>query len=230
MYRSTDGTLLPEYAYLYFSSPRGKYDLSLAFPGGAGRNKTLGQEEFRRLKIPVPPTEYQKFAINVISTWNNAIAQTEKLIEAKRKLKKGLMQQLLTGKRRFPEFRDEWRKVSIKDLCSELGSGGTPSTAVPEYWSGTIPWVTGADFTEGGIGVIRRYITDEAVQSSATKVYPKGSILLVSRTGVGKISLAPFHIVISQDVTALKLIPGFSDLQFILFALAMSLPHIKRFN
>ena len=54
MYTSRNGKLLPEYAWRYFSSPRGKYDLGIASPGGAGRNKTLGQAEFDELKIPVP--------------------------------------------------------------------------------------------------------------------------------------------------------------------------------
>jgi type I restriction enzyme S subunit len=230
MYQSIDGKLLPEYACLYFSSPRGKYDLGLASPGGAGRNKTLGQEEFMRLKMPVPPPEYQQFAIRAIRTWDTAIAQTEKLIEAKRKLKKGLMHQLLTGKRRFPGFKDKWQMMSVKDLCTYIGSGGTPSTSVPEYWSGIIPWITGADFTERGIGVVRRYITDEAVQSSATRVCPKESILLVSRTGVGKIALAPFNVAISQDITVLELTPNLAEPLFILFALDMSLPRLQRFN
>ena len=61
------------------------------------------------------------------------------------------------------EEPNKWQMLSVKDLCTYIGSGGTPSTSVPEYWSGTISWITGADFTERGIGVIRRYITDSAV-------------------------------------------------------------------
>lgn len=105
MYRSINNKLSVGYAYLYFSSPRGKYALTLASPGGAGRNKTLGQEEFRRLRLSVPPREHQDVAVQVMSTWDKAIAQTEKLIDTKRKLKRGLMQQLLTGKRMSSGFR-----------------------------------------------------------------------------------------------------------------------------
>ena len=52
MYTSRSGKLLPEYAWRYFSTPRGKYDLGIASPGGAGRNKTLGQAEFNGDYIP----------------------------------------------------------------------------------------------------------------------------------------------------------------------------------
>jgi len=118
MYRSTNGILLPEFAYLYFSSPRGKYDLALASPGGAGRNKTLGQEEFKRLRIPVPPLREQHEIVEILKTWDREISQTEKLIAAKRRLKQGLMQQLLTGKRRFPEFTGKWPRYSFGEIAS----------------------------------------------------------------------------------------------------------------
>jgi type I restriction enzyme, S subunit len=39
------------------------------------------------------------------------------LIEAKHKIKKGLMQQLLTGSRRFPEFKNAWKKARLEDVC-----------------------------------------------------------------------------------------------------------------
>ncbi len=104
MYATKNGSLLPEYVWRYFSSPRGKYDLNVASPGGAGRNKTLGQEEFKRLKIPVPPVEYQQLTVDVLADADRAIRRTSDLIAAKRELKRGLAQQLLTGERRLPGF------------------------------------------------------------------------------------------------------------------------------
>jgi len=118
MYRSRNGKLLPEYTWRYFSTPRGKYDLNIASPGGAGRNKTLGQEVFNRLKIPVPPIEYQREVIEILSTTDRAISGMAKLIAAKRALKKGLAQQLLTGRRRLPGCGGEWADMSLRNLCS----------------------------------------------------------------------------------------------------------------
>ncbi len=106
MYQSRNGKLLAEYAWRYFSTPRGKYDLNVASPGGAGRNKTLGQEEFKRLKIPVPPIEHQRRTVDILATVDRAMERTGRLIEAKRKLKKVLAQQLLTGQQRLPGFGD----------------------------------------------------------------------------------------------------------------------------
>jgi type I restriction enzyme S subunit len=69
-----------------------------------------------------------------LGTWDQLIRKTEKLIEAKLKLKKSLMQQLLTGKRRFPEFGtarqrtqwhfydypSEWVHPQLKEIASEV--------------------------------------------------------------------------------------------------------------
>ncbi|KAF5423226.1 MAG: type I restriction enzyme, S subunit [Candidatus Methanomarinus sp.] len=49
-----------------------------------------------------------------------AIERKEKLIEVKKEFKKGLMQKLLTGEIRFPEFTGEWKKVVIGDIFEEV--------------------------------------------------------------------------------------------------------------
>ncbi len=90
-----------DYLLYFFNSLRGKHLLGLASPGGAGRNKTLGQSEFLKLQIPTPSI-YEQIAIaRVLQSADKEIqllkARTEKLREAK----KGLMQQLLTGKKRM---------------------------------------------------------------------------------------------------------------------------------
>ena len=56
------------------------------------------------LKVPLPPLPEQKKIAEILSAWDRAIEQTRKLIDARKCLKKGLMQQLLTGRMRFPEF------------------------------------------------------------------------------------------------------------------------------
>jgi type I restriction enzyme S subunit len=66
--------------------------------------------------IPLPPLPEQKKIAEILSTWDTAIATVSRLIESKRALKKGLMQQLLTGKRRFPGFKEPWRKVLLGSL------------------------------------------------------------------------------------------------------------------
>jgi len=102
----------------------------------------------------------------------------------------------------------KWPEYRLAQLTEHFLSGGTPSTMISKYWTGDIPWITGADITDGEVTLGRRYINEVAVNNSATKVVPKGSLLMVTRTGVGKIALAPVNIAISQDFTGIVLKKG----------------------
>lgn len=99
----------------------------------------------------------------------------------------------------------DWEVVQIKDISKNFFNGGTPDTTNKDYWNGNIPWVTGADFENQKVGNIRRYITSEGVKNSATNVISKGNLLVVTRTGVGKLAIAPFDIAISRDITGVIL-------------------------
>ncbi|MCD4670080.1 MAG: restriction endonuclease subunit S [Actinomycetia bacterium] len=103
-----------EYIYYFFLSDNGKHLLSLASPGGAGRNRTLGQKRIASTLIPLPPLPEQIMIAEILSTWDEAIEQTRKLIEAKKRRKKALMQQLLTGKKRLPGFSKSEPRLSFR--------------------------------------------------------------------------------------------------------------------
>jgi type I restriction enzyme, S subunit len=94
--------------------------------------------------------------------------------------------------------------VKLGEICSFL-NGGTPSRSVARYFEGEIPWITSADLVDDQDVVTdaRFFITEEAIESSATKIVPKNNILLVSRTGVGKVAITGVDICISQDFTGI---------------------------
>lgn len=99
----------------------------------------------------------------------------------------------------------DWPLVKLYQITERFISGGTPSTKASEYWSGDIPWITGADINDRVVLEGRKQITQEAVENSATNIVPKRAILLVTRTGVGKIAKAGVDIAISQDLTGIVL-------------------------
>ena len=105
---------------------------------------------------------------------------------------------------RFREFQTKpgWKEKSLGDL-GEFTGGGTPSKSNEAYWSGNIPWVSSSDISEDSVHHINisRFITEEAVKNSATKVVPENSILLVSRVGVGKLAISRKSVCTSQDFT-----------------------------
>lgn len=93
-------------------------------------------------------------------------------------------------------------KCKIGQICSFL-NGGTPSKSIDRYFQGDIPWITGADITSPVVTQARSFITEEAVRSSATNRVPAGTVLLVTRTSVGKVAIAGVELCFSQDITAL---------------------------
>jgi len=199
MYCSRNGKLLPEYAWRYFSTLRGKYDLNIASPGGAGRNKTLGQEEFKRLKIPIPPIEYQREVVEVLSTTDRAIAGMEQLIATKRTLKKGLAQQLLTGQHRLPGCYMPWLLVALGDM-GQVVSGGTPDTTRSDFWDGEHPWCTPTDVTKCStyIHETDRRITEQGLAASSAALLPKNSLVVCTRATIGECALTGVQLATNQ--------------------------------
>lgn len=82
---------------------------------------------FSNLKISLPPLDEQEKIAEILSTWDEAINLTINLIESKKQFKKALMQNLLTAKIRFPEFKDEWKKMKMNDIFTEIDERSTAS-------------------------------------------------------------------------------------------------------
>lgn len=101
---------------------------------------------------------------------------------------------------RFKEFGELWGLKSMGELGTFMG-GGTPSTNVDKYWVGTIPWISSSDIFEDDLHNINinRFLNEDAISESATKIIPKNSVLLISRVGVGKLAINKFELCTSQD-------------------------------
>jgi type I restriction enzyme S subunit len=117
------------------------------------------------------------------------------------------------------------KKWTIEKL-GNLGvwsGGGTPSKSNPKFWAGgTIPWVSPKDMKFVSIDDTQDYITESAVKGSATKILPKGSLLIVTRSGILQHSLPVAtnsrDVTLNQDLKALTPKEGF-EVKYLYFAL-----------
>ena len=91
-----------------------------------------------------------------------------------------------------------WVETDVASICDVVG-GGTPSTKRTDYWDGAVPWITSADIH--GINDIRprRSISELAITASTTNLVPRGSIVVVTRVGLGKVAMAQEPLCFSQD-------------------------------
>ena len=104
--------------------------------GSAGQ-KRVPADSISSYKIPVPPLSEQQKIAEVLSTWDKAIEKQSRLIEKLELRKKGLMQQLLTGKKRLSGFNGEWKKEKLGDIVQFFKSN-TLSRERFGYSEGTI--------------------------------------------------------------------------------------------
>ena len=93
-----------------------------------------------------------------------------------------------------------WEQRRLGDLISKGGSGGTPSTANPNFYCGQIPFLSIADLSNsnGYIYDTEKHITKEALDSSAAWIVPKESVSLAMYASVGKVAILKTNIATSQ--------------------------------
>ena len=108
-----------EWFYIYFQYRNITNFLSRQ---GAGRFK-LNKATLEKLPLLVPPLPEQQKIAKILSTWDQAISTTERLIGNSTQQKKALMQQLLTGKKRLLDesgkrFDGEWEVYKLSKICS----------------------------------------------------------------------------------------------------------------
>ena len=83
---------------------------------GSSTIPDLNHGDFLSIKISIPPLDEQEKIAEILSTWDEAINLTINLIESKKQFKKALMQNLLTAKIRFPQFKDEWEEIRLGNI------------------------------------------------------------------------------------------------------------------
>lgn len=87
----------------------------------------LSVEKLIKLKVSIPPLLEQKKIAEILTMWDVAIVKQTLLIEKLELRKRGLMQQLLTGKKRLKGFSGEWKKVKIGEI-GNVSSAGVDKT------------------------------------------------------------------------------------------------------
>ncbi|WP_375585930.1 restriction endonuclease subunit S [Cyclobacterium xiamenense] len=85
-----------------------------------------------------------------------------------------------------------------------LYGGGTPSKEVESYWNGEIPWASVKDLKEENFIFPTDRITEAGVKNSATRIVPKGSLIIATRMAVGKVAFASDDMAINQDLKVIE--------------------------
>ena len=162
-----------------------------------GGQANLSGELVKSCPLALPPLPEQKKIAAILSTWDEAIEKLNSYIEAKKKLKKALMQRLLTGKQRFKEFiiREDYKKTELGwipedwevkrlgelgeiNMCKRIFNHETTETgSIPFYKIGTFGKSPDSYISENLYNDYRKRFS-----------FPKQGDILISATGtIGRI-------------------------------------------
>ena len=102
-----------------------------------------------------------------------------------------------------------WPTKPLGELVDFIG-GGTPRRDHPDYWGGEIPWASVKDLQGQLLETTLENITAKGLANSASNLIPKGTVIIASRVGLGKVAINLKPVAINQDLKALT--PRSSDL------------------
>ena len=98
----------------------------------------------------------------------------------------------------------KWKTVKLGDI-GNFQSGGTPSRKNPEYFNGSIPWITTVSLNGAYLdnGSAIEFLTEDGISSSATKIVPAKSIMIGTRVGIGKVAINTVPMCTNQDIISI---------------------------
>lgn len=165
----------------------------------------LSPNRLKKITVFCPSLPEQQKIADFLTAYDTMIDTQTKRVEAMKVRKKGLLQKIFSQEIRFKNDNGqnypEWEKKTVGSLANNIVGGGTPSTKNPAFYAGEIPWISSSDLVEDKINYlnITRFITQDAINRSATKLIPAQSVMIVCRVGVGKVAVNELPLCTSQD-------------------------------
>lgn len=162
----------------------------------------VNKSDFENIRILLSPLSEQQKIAEILSTWDKVIEKQTQLIEKLELRKKGLMQQLLTGKKRLPGFSGEWKKVKAGLL---FGSSSIRSNKLEPLLSVT-----------QDKGVVPRDMLETRVTMpngdlSSFKLVDVGDFVISLRSFEGGLEYSKYRGIVSPAYTVLKKKTDLSD-------------------
>jgi len=167
--------------------------------------KAIRMKEIEKFPIPLPPMPEQEAIVGVLGVVDSAIELADQVIAKTERLKKGLMQQLLTHGIEHTEYKNTpigkipktWAVVTIGDACEQRKEIFYPSE------NDTYTFV-GLEHIDSGETKIHNYARNASIKSSKFKFYPEDILYGKLRPYLDKAALVDFGGICSTDLLVLK--------------------------
>lgn len=150
--------------------------------------------------ITLPSLLEQRKIAEILSTWDEAIYLTEQLVSANKSFKKGLMQQLLSGSKRFPEFKGvntSWKEFLLQDIV-QIIMGQSPMSDNYNNKNNGLPLI------QGNADIKNRKTSPRFFTSQITKKCCVGDLILSVRAPVGEVAKSLHNACVGRGVCAIR--------------------------
>lgn len=211
---------LPTFYKYIISQKRLKYDLNVASPGGAGRNRVLNKKLFLSIPVNIPLLKEQEKIAKFLTTVDKKITNLENIITSLENQKKGLLQQIFSQKLRFKDKNGNnypnWEKKKLEDI-SNITMGQSPDSDFVNTEK------IGTPFLQGNAEFTNKYPIEKYWCTKPQKIANPTDILLSVRAPVGAINIANKKFCIGRGLSAISFncnkLFGKYNLKFNLFQL-----------
>ncbi|GEP96759.1 restriction endonuclease subunit S [Chitinophaga cymbidii] len=147
-------------------------------------------------KVLLPPISEQQSIVKILASWDEALSITQNLISALQNRNKGLMQQLLTGKRRIPAFaKKKWRKLAANEVFKSISNKNTDGEILLSATQdkGIIPRT-----------MLEARVTMPTGDVNSFKLVERGDFVISLRSFQGGIEYSEYRGIVSPAYTVLK--------------------------
>ena len=153
--------------------------------------KNLNTGWLKEFFVVLPPQNEQKHIAETLSDVDDMLSSLEKLIAKKKAIKRGAMQELLTGKKRLPGFTREWESINLSKKSKIKARIGWQGLTTNEYLdSGYSYLVTGTDFVNGKIDWNNcHYVAKDRFDQDKNIQIQNDDILITKDGSLGKTAL-----------------------------------------
>lgn len=115
---------------------------------------------------------------------------------------------------------EEYNRIKIQHICSNICSGGTPKSTITEYYGGNIPWLNTKEINFNQIYKTEKTITNEGLNNSSAKWIPAKSVIVAMYGATaGKVAINRIPLTTNQACCNLMINPTKADYRFVYYAL-----------
>lgn len=157
----------------YFLSSKQGFELITQASHGSVQINIAERKVVENIPIFLPPLPEQTAIATVLSSLDDKIDLLHRQNSTLEKMAETLFRQWFVE-----EVKEEWVNCILEDLCSQINSGGTPSTKVDSFYNGNINWYSTKELNDNYLFESISKITQDGLDNSSAKLFPKGTVLI----------------------------------------------------